>query len=343
MSSLHSFVAGTPQNKIPVPLTMEEVARRAPSALATRPFDAMSAKYQYIPTLNVIEGMIRAGFQPFAASESRTRIKEKRGFVKHMLRFRHAEITQALVVGDTVPEIVLLNSHDGGCCFQLIAGLFRLACSNGLMVAEAEIASISTRHQGDILRDVVDGSHQLIGDAKKSLDTVGKWGQLQLSDGERNAFAEAAHTLRFADGDGKATTPITPEQLLVPRRDEDHGKDLWHTFNVIQENTLKGGLSAIQRNAAGERVRRHWKVESDLLIVGCPVQPTFASCWRSWPRKALGRPEQLLLARESGTLQARSLGRLIRLEFKGTAQRSQCIEGVLHCLCFFAVVAVTRQ
>jgi hypothetical protein len=89
MSQLHSFAAGTPQNKSHTPLTMDEIAQRAPSALAVRPHAEMSAKYQYIPTVNVIEGMIKAGFQPFAASQSRTRVAGKQEFTKHMIRFRH--------------------------------------------------------------------------------------------------------------------------------------------------------------------------------------------------------------------------------------------------------------
>jgi Domain of unknown function (DUF932) len=66
--------------------------------------------------------------------------------------------------------------------------------------------------------------------------------QLQLTDGEAHAFAESAHILRFADSDGKVTTPITPDQLLAPRRWEDAGNDLWRTFNRVQENVLAGGL-----------------------------------------------------------------------------------------------------
>ena len=256
MTHLHSFTAGTPQNRRQTPLTLDQIARIAPSALATRPFDAMSAKYQYIPTLNVIEGMIKAGFQPFSASQSRTRVAGTGDFTKHMIRFRHSDMGQSLVVGDVVPEVVLINSHDGTCAYRLIAGLYRLVCSNGLMVADAEIMSIAVRHTGNILRDVIDGSYKITEDAGKALGTAQKWGQLLLTDGEQSAFAQAAHTLRFADAEGKTTTPITPTQLLAPRRNADSGNDLWHTFNRVQENVIAGGLSAVQRNANGERVRR---------------------------------------------------------------------------------------
>ena len=42
----------------------------------------------------------------------------------------------------------------------------------------------------------------------------------------------------------KAKTPIQPEQLLLPRRADDCAEDLWTTLNVIQENVMRGGLSA---------------------------------------------------------------------------------------------------
>ena len=232
----------TPKNQ--TPLTIEEIAQRAPSALATKPYDAMSAKYTYVPTLGVLEAMIAAGFQPFSVTQSRTRIVGKGDFTKHLIRFRHQDVAQSLVVGDVIPEVVLINSHDGTSAYKLIAGLYRLVCSNGMMVSDAEIDSIIVRHTGNVAQDVLDGSHRLIADTQKSLGTVQGWGQLQLTDGEQHAFAESAHILRFADAEGKVTTPITADQLLTSRRREDVGNDLWRTFNRVQENVTKAGLRA---------------------------------------------------------------------------------------------------
>ena len=249
-SHMHSFI-----NRNQTPLTLDEIAQRAPSALATRPYDAMSARYTYVPTLGIIEAMIAAGFRPFTATQSRTRVAGKGDFTKHLIRFRHSDVGP-LVVGDVVPEVVLINSHDGTSAYKLIAGLYRLVCSNGMMVSDGEIASINVAHKGDIIGEMIEGSHRLIAETQKSLGTVRNWTQLQLTDGEQQAFAESAHALRFADADGKITTPITPTQLLEPRRREDVGSDLWHTLNRVQENVIAGGLHAIRRDAKGRRVRR---------------------------------------------------------------------------------------
>jgi len=61
--------------------------------------------------------------------------------------------------------------------------------------------------------------------------------------------------LRFGDADGDTTTPIQPAQLLKQRRTGDLGDDLWTTWNVVQENAIKGGIQAYGRDDLG-RPRR---------------------------------------------------------------------------------------
>jgi Domain of unknown function (DUF932) len=167
MYNAHSF---THRNQ--TPLTIDEIAQRAPSALATRPYKGMSTKYSHIATLGVIQAMLKAGFQPFSATQSCTRVPGKGDFTKHMLRFRHEVVSQSLAVGEVIPEVVLINSHDGTSAYKLIAGLYRLVCSNGLMVSDGEIDSISVTHKGDVLKDVIEGSYKLIDDTQKSVATV---------------------------------------------------------------------------------------------------------------------------------------------------------------------------
>jgi hypothetical protein len=123
MSYLHSFTVGTPANRIQTPLTIDQIAQYAPSAMATKAHVSRSDRYTYIPTVNVIEGMIKAGFQPFSASQSRSRIEGKAEFTKHMIRFRHMDLVNPLIVGDIIPEVVLVNSHDGTSAYKLIAGI----------------------------------------------------------------------------------------------------------------------------------------------------------------------------------------------------------------------------
>ena len=241
------------------PLTMDEIHQYAPSAFATEPHSSRSTRFAFIPTSNIIEGMIKAGFQPFSASQSRSRIQGKAEFTKHMIRFRYtAEAgpeVHALTLGDLRREVILVNAHDGTSTYKLMEGLFRCACLNGLFVATGTVDSISIMHKGNIIAEVIEGSHRIIENSQLALHAAQTWSQLQLTSGEQSAFADAAHSLRFADSEGKITTPITAAQLLRPRRSADAGSDLWKTFNVVQENVIKGGLHGVMRDDNGRRLR----------------------------------------------------------------------------------------
>lgn len=246
-SAFHNFTIGAPIRKN-TPLTMDEIRRAAPSAFATEAYHDRSERYAYIPTSAVIEGMISNGFLPFQASQSRTRIDDKKEHTKHMIRFRAPNAN--LVVGDSFPELVLVNSHDGSSAYKLMAGIFRLVCSNGLVVADSMVGSLNIRHTGKVIEEVAHGSITLVEHMPKCIDAIQCWKDIQMNAGELAIFAESAHSVRFADSDGKINTPIRADQLLRPRRYDDKANDLWSTFNRVQENVIKGGLSARTPGAA---------------------------------------------------------------------------------------------
>jgi hypothetical protein len=247
------------------PLTLDQIRQAAPSAFATEAYHGMSARYAYIPTVAVIDGMKRYGFQPFAASQSVVRVQDRKEHAKHMIRFRSQDT--AVSVGGTFPEVVLINSHDGSSAYKLMAGIFRLVCSNGLIVADSMIGSINVRHTGNVIEDVASGSVQLVENMPAAIDAVARWQQIQLSAAEQSAFAEAAHVIRFADAEGRVDTPIHSEQLLRTRRYDDRSADLWSVFNRVQENVIKGGLSAYKSGAAQRTTTRTVKgIDQDVRL-----------------------------------------------------------------------------
>jgi hypothetical protein len=127
------------------PLSLAEIASVAPSAMAVTQHESRSDRYTYIPTSEVIAGMATAGFLPFSATQSRTRDESRREFTKHMIRFRQvSDMTRAAIVGEMVPEIVLVNAHDGSAAYSLMAGLWRFVCGNGMMVSDSTLASVHT-------------------------------------------------------------------------------------------------------------------------------------------------------------------------------------------------------
>ena len=98
-------------------MTLDQIRTVTPSVFAEQPWHTMSEKYRFFPTSHVVEGLMAQGFLPVRAQQSRTRIEGKRHFTKHMLRFRHASQAES-AVQSVIPEIVLVNSHDGSSVYQ---------------------------------------------------------------------------------------------------------------------------------------------------------------------------------------------------------------------------------
>lgn len=226
---------------VPHTLSTDDLRRLAPSVFATRPWERMSHRYRQVPTSQVVDLLRDKGFHPTRAQQSYTRLEGKRGYAKHLLRFRHEDYLRPLAVGDEIPEIVLLNSHDGSSAYKLYAGIFRLACLNGLIVAMSEFAGIAVRHSGgdDFERRILDATDEIVSETPRTMETIARWKALPLTRHQQQAFAEGAAELR----DSRI---VGPSQLLVPRRREDATaldgtRDLWRTFNTVQEHMLKGG------------------------------------------------------------------------------------------------------
>jgi hypothetical protein len=226
------------------PLTDDQIRFVAPSVFAEAQHSSRSARYTYIPTSSILAGLRDNGFMPFMAAQARTRNEDNHDFTKHCLRFRHASQVNA----QEAKEIILVNSHNGTSSYQLLAGVFRFVCTNGLICGE-EIADFRVRHSGNIQNSVIEGAFDVLERFNVIDERLDTMKSLTLDEGQQNAFAKAALTLRYDDLD---VSPITQEVVLRPRRLDDKSNDLWTISNRTQENLTKGGLQG--RNKAHKLV-----------------------------------------------------------------------------------------
>ncbi len=238
------FGRGAPVLQSSTPLSDDQLQRVAPSIFASEPHGSRSERYTYIPTIDVLNGLRREGFEPFMCAQTRVRNQDRREFTKHMLRLRHAN----QIAGREVPEIILLNSHDGTSSYQMIAGMFRFVCTNGMVCGDT-VADYRVPHKGNVVDQVIEGAFQVLDGFEAVTEQRDSFARLQLSDAGQRAFARAALAVRY---DEPEAAPIEPEQLLRARRFEDRNSDLWSTFNRVQENMVRGGLRG--RNANGGRM-----------------------------------------------------------------------------------------
>ena len=232
-----------------------EMRRIAPSIFAVSAHESRSKRFRPIPTIDILRGLMNEGFLPVGAKQSHSRTEGKADFTKHLIRLRRVDDGRVYNVGDTVCEILLKNANDGTSAYELMAGLFRIRCLNSLVVQTGTIDAITVRHCGDVQHKVIEGTYRVLGEAERTLAAPQHWSAMRLRQEEKEILADAAHVLRFANADGETKTPIKAEQLLVPRRNNDRGDDLWTVWNVVQENAIKGGLRGVGRDDLG-RPRR---------------------------------------------------------------------------------------
>ena len=238
------------------PLTEDELHAHAPSVFATEPHSSRSERFRVIPTIEVIRRLAGEGFSVVGAKQGGCRTPDRQPFTKHVLRLRRFDDTQMYKVGDTIFEIILKNGNDGSASYDLLAALFKILCLNGMVADVGQHDAHRVRHTGDdVIPRVIEGSFEVLKQAERALEAPRVWSGLELDNDERTAFAHAVHTLRFTNPDGNVTTAIKPEQLLEPRRYQDNGRNLWTTYNVAQENVIRGGLTAEGRDAANRRRR----------------------------------------------------------------------------------------
>jgi hypothetical protein len=232
------------------PLSDDQIMRIAPSAFALAAHESRSTRYAYIPTSEILTGLRKEGFQPFFAAQATTRKEGHATHTKHMLRLRHAD---HLAKRDDVNEVILINSHNGTSSYQMLAGVFRFVCMNG-MVCGNIVEDIRVQHKGNVQQDVLNGAFQLLSDFQAVDESKDAFKAIQLTTGEQEAYASAAIAFRFNVEDVSAA-PVTVAQVLQPRRFEDRGASLWNTFQRVQENTVDGGLRA--RSASNPSRRAH--------------------------------------------------------------------------------------
>jgi hypothetical protein len=236
----------------------EDTMRRVtPSVFAEHAHPDRSNRYLYLPTWEIVEALGDEGFRPTFAAQSSPRRFDKIGFTKHLIRFRReSDIANG---SQECPEIVLLNSHGGESQLQLIKGTIRFLCLNSMISGDME-DEMKVRHAGKLIDNVVEAASKMAGTFDQLMGKVDSWKQIRLNRDEQLAYADSARDIRCPSPEENERPrgwrhPIAVEEFLALRRPEDNADDLWTVSNVVQENTIRGGLEGVSVAANGQRRR----------------------------------------------------------------------------------------
>ena len=201
----------------------------------------LSNHYSFVPTMNVVRDLQTMGWDCVDAKQVKARKKSTNGYQKHMLTFEHPKYKVEGV--EEYPQLLLTNSHDGGNAFQLSAGIFRLVCSNGLVIKTEDYGTQRLIHKGysfEAVQEMVEG---FIATIDETMTRITAMKRTQLDKDQMTEFAKQAALLRFTSksyNEDNIDKVVYIDELLEATRDEDNGNAVWEVFNRVQERLVGG-------------------------------------------------------------------------------------------------------
>lgn len=232
-------------------LTKEELQKQCPMAFKELPTNPnVSGRYVQANTATVIDDLAKLGWYPVEAKQCRNK-KNSSGIRSfHMVAFQNPDIKitktndDGSSVVDTYPRIILTNSHDGFNSFKFMLGLFRLVCSNGLVVCDNQMVNMSIRHMNYTFEELRMVVKTAIEEVPNIVNTMNEMRNIQLTDEQKQELAIEVIKIRkgIEENETYAVEQDVVEDILTPVREEDKSNNLWTIFNICQEKLIKGGF-----------------------------------------------------------------------------------------------------
>lgn len=232
-------------------LTKEDLQKQCPMAFKELPTNPnVSGRYVQANTATVIDDLAKLGWYPVEAKQCRNK-KNSSGIRSfHMVAFQNPDIKitktndDGSSVVDTYPRIILTNSHDGFNSFKFMLGLFRLVCSNGLVVCDNQMVNMSIRHMNYTFEELRMVVKTAIEEVPNIVNTMNEMRNIQLTDEQKQELATEVIKIRkgIEENENYEVEQDVVEDILTPVREEDKSNDLWTIFNICQEKLIKGGF-----------------------------------------------------------------------------------------------------
>ena len=248
-------------------LNDSEIALLCPVAMKTTMTNkeitelGLSKHYSFVPTIDVVNDLRTLGYDCVDATQVKSRKKSTNGYQKHMLTFEHPDhkvdqvkeveladgTTETQVLpAEEYPQLLLTNSHDGGNAFTLSAGIFRLVCSNGLVIKTEDYGTARLVHKGysfEAVQKLVKEFEETMGEVLTKITAMKK---VELTKAQQIEFAKKAALLRFTAksyNEDNISDVVDIDDLLNVDRKEDAGNGLYEVFNRVQESIVQGKYS----------------------------------------------------------------------------------------------------
>ena len=210
-------------------ISLNSLRKRVPAIFTKTPSPKVSNRYSFADSEYYLQKFIDADWTIHSARQV-----SKSEYAPHQVILRNKDIA---TVGDLLPQLIFTNSHNGIKKMTMDTGIYRLVCSNGLVVPTSITQSLSIKHidLGDSTTDtIVNSFYEKVPIIMNSIDRMRN---KILTNDEIDNFTYNALQIRFINAVG-----ININDVVKPSRIEDYSDDLWTVFNVVQEKLIRGGI-----------------------------------------------------------------------------------------------------
>lgn len=210
-------------------ISLDSLRQRVPAIFTKTPSPKVSNRYSFADSEYYLQKFIDADWFIHSARQV-----SKSEYAPHQVVLRNNDIA---TVGDLLPQLIFTNSHNGIKKMTMDTGIYRLVCSNGLVVPTSITQSLSIKHidLGDSTTDtIVNSFYEKIPIIMNNIDRMRN---KILTNDEIDNFTYNALQIRFINAVG-----ININDVVKPSRIEDYSDDLWTVFNVVQEKIIRGGI-----------------------------------------------------------------------------------------------------
>lgn len=210
-------------------ISLNSLRERVPAIFTKTPSPKVSDRYSFADSEYYLQKFIDADWTIHSARQV-----SKSEYAPHQVILRNNDIA---TVGDLLPQLIFTNSHNGIKKMTIDTGIYRLVCSNGLVVPTSITQSLSIKHLdlGDSTTDtIVNSFYEKVPIIMNNIDRMRN---KILTDDEIDNFTYNSLQIRFTNAVG-----ININDVVKPLRIEDNSDDLWTVFNVVQEKLIRGGI-----------------------------------------------------------------------------------------------------
>lgn len=210
------------------------------------PIDAINAyvqrdTYGFASTRSILNTFEQHGWVPVSQQTASVRNEAKQGYQKHLIRLEHQghqQIDGLDVRHNSRPQLIIVNSHDGSSSLQILWGVLRIACLNGI-IAGTGLNGVRLIHSASIINKLPDAIQYMLNNLPVFREQLLMLQGKQLSVGAQRVLVETLYNARLQNVQNVIDIDYS---LPAVRRLADGDTDAFTVYNRIQEVLMRGGI-----------------------------------------------------------------------------------------------------